>query len=129
MTDLSAGRRFLAICLVVVLGLNLGLSVIGGSSGSPATVYGRPVLVALGGLLVWQGRGWARLLLILLSMGVLLAGPIALGNGLSPLSTGGAVSWLASALCAVSLATLYAVPSVSAALAAAAPRTSPPTGA
>jgi hypothetical protein len=129
MTDHTAGRRLLTLSLVVILALNVALSVIGGSSSSPATQYGRPALVALGCLLVWQGRGWARLLLVFLSMGVLFAGPIALGKGLSPLSRAGAVGWLVSLLSAAALASLYLVPSVRAAVASAAPAASSSAGA
>jgi hypothetical protein len=119
MTDPAGGRRLMALSLAVILALNVGLSLLGGSSSSPASQYGRPVLVALSCLLIWQGRAWARLLLALLSMGVLFAGPITLGSGLSPLSRAGAAGWLASVLCAAALALLYLAPSVRATFAAA----------
>jgi hypothetical protein len=47
-------------------------------------------------------------LLVLLGLGVLLAGPIALGNNLPPWTVAGAPFWLASILYAASLFILFA---------------------
>jgi hypothetical protein len=44
---------------------------------------------------------------VLLGLGILLAGPIALGNNLPPWTVGGALFWLASILYAVSLFILF----------------------
>jgi hypothetical protein len=129
MPSSTDGRRLMAMSLAVILVLNVTLSVIGGSSGAPVTRYGLPALVALACILVWQGRGWARLLLVLLSIGVLLAGPIMVGNGVSPLSVAGALGWLASILCAVALGMLYLSPSIRATLTAVAPGAAPSSGA
>jgi hypothetical protein len=129
MPDHVLGRRLLALSLGVVLLLNLALALLPGTTASPAVQYGRPLIVALGCVLVWQGRSWARLLLILMSMGVLFAGPIALGNGLPLASLAGGISWLASLLCALALGMLYLSPSIRAVINAPAAKASVPAGA
>ena len=129
MPDHVLGRRLLALSLGVVLLLNVALALLPGTAASPAVQYGRPLIVALGCVLVWQGRSWARLLLILMSMGVLFAGPIALGNGLPLVSLAGGMAWLASLLCAVALGMLYLSPSIRAAIQVLAAKGSVPAGA
>lgn len=107
MADVSKGRTIVLTCFFFILALTIGLAVVGGGGSSPAVVYGRPVLVALSCLLVWQGRLWARLLLVLLGFGVILAGPIAMGNGIGPFSTAGLVAWASSALYIACILVLY----------------------
>jgi hypothetical protein len=127
--DQVLGRRLLLLSLGLIVLLNVALSLLPGDSASPAVQYGRPLIVALGSVLVWQGRSWARLLLILMSMGVLFAGPIALGNGLPLLSVAGAMAWVASVLCVVALGALYVSPSIRAVIHSAAGNPSVPAGA
>jgi hypothetical protein len=129
MSEPISGRRLMAASLAVILALNLGLSALAGTAANPAVRFGRPAVVALTCILVWQGRGWARLLLVLLSLGVVLAGPISLGNGLSPLSVGGVAAWLASVVCGAALGLLYFAPSIRAAFATARAGPSSPAGA
>ena len=107
MPDSQRGRRLVLASLLTIFALTVGLALLGGASSSPAVRYGRPLIVALSCLLVWQGRLWARWLLVLLGLGILLAGPIALGNNLPPWTVGGALFWLASILYAVSLVILF----------------------
>jgi hypothetical protein len=109
-SDLAKGRRVAAGSLVVLFVLNLALSLF--VAGAPVARFGRPVLVAAACVLVWQGRNWGKWLLALLSLGVLLAGPISVGNHLSPTSLGGLLMWLVSVLTAVSLGMLFLSPDV-----------------
>jgi hypothetical protein len=107
MPDPERGRRLVLASLLTILALTAGLALLAGASSAPAVRYGRPLIVALSCLLVWQRRLWARWLLVLLGLGILLAGPIALGNNLPPWTVGGALFWLASILYAVSLFILF----------------------
>jgi hypothetical protein len=128
-SDPSIGRRLVLASLVTILALSLALALLPGASASAAVRYGRPLAVGLACLLVWQGRSWARWLLVLLGLGIILAGPIAMGNGLSPWTSRGAVFWLASILYVASLAILFASRSARAFQMSAAQRGSrPPTG-
>ena len=110
MADPIAGRRLVLASLLTILALSLGLAFLGASTSTVAVRYGRPLAVALACVLVWQGRSWARWLLILLGLGILLAGPIAMGNGVSPLTLAGVGFWLASVLYAASLVILFVSP-------------------
>jgi hypothetical protein len=106
MSDSGRGRALVVSSLVTIVALTVGLSALGGSA-SPAARFGRPLIVVLACLLVWQRRLWARWLLLLLGLGILLAGPIAWGNNLPPWTVGGALFWAASLLYAGSLFILF----------------------
>jgi hypothetical protein len=106
MSSSGRGRALVIASLVTIVALTMGLSALGGSA-SPAARFGRPLIVVLACLLVWQRRLWARWLLVLLGLGVLLAGPIAWGNNLPPWTVGGALFWAASLLYAASLFILF----------------------
>jgi len=116
MSDTARGRQLVLISLVVIVALTIGLAALPASS-SAAVRFGRPLIVILAAALVFQGRGWARWLLVLLGLGILLAGPIAWGNNLPPWTMGGALFWLASILYAASLIILFASKDVRAYLA------------
>ena len=120
MADPIRGRLLVFASLLVILILSVGLAILARAGSSPAVLYGRPLIVALACLLVWQGRLWARWLLLLFGLGILLAGPIAVGNNLSPSTRGGALSWIASFLYAASLLVLFVAPDARAYLATAA---------
>jgi hypothetical protein len=105
LSDIARGRSFTVISLSVLLVLNAALSLF--AQAAPATRYGRPALAAAACLLIWQGRDWGKWLLALLSLGILLAGPISLGSHLSPVSLGGLLMWVVSAATAVSLWALF----------------------
>ena len=106
MSDSARGRVFVLASLLTITALTVGLSALGGSA-APAARFGRPLIIVLGCLLVWQRRLWARWLLVLLGLGILLAGPIAWGNNLPPWTVGGALFWAASLLYAGSLFILF----------------------
>jgi hypothetical protein len=106
MSDSARGRALVITSLVTIMVLTVGLSALGGSA-SPVARFGRPLIVVLASLLVWQRRLWARWLLVLLGLGILLAGPIAWGNNLPPWTVGGALFWAASLLYAGSLFILF----------------------
>src|SRR6266496_508188 len=95
MSSSARGRALVIASLVTIVALTVGLSALDGSA-SPTARFGRPLIVVLACVLVWQRRLWARWLLVLLGLGVLLAGPIAWGNNLPPWTVGGALLWAAS---------------------------------
>ena len=107
MPDPTRGRKLVLASLLIILALTVGLALITRSDAAPAVRYGRPLMVALSCLLVWRGRLWARWLLVLFGLGILLAGPIALGNNLPPWTVGGALFWLASILYTIGLFILF----------------------
>jgi hypothetical protein len=106
MSDSTRGRALVIASLVTIMALMVGLSALGGSA-SPAVRFGRPLIVVLACLLVWQRRLWARWLLVLPGLGILLAGPIAWGNNVPPWTRAGALFWAASLLYAGSLFLLF----------------------
>jgi len=117
MADSVKGRQLVVLSLCVIVVLTIALSVFAGGVSSPATTYGRPVVVGLGCILVWQGRLWARWLLVLLGLGVIFAGPLAMANGLPFSSSGGMLAWTASGLYLASLLALFFSPDAKAFLA------------
>lgn len=93
----ARGKRLLLVGLSTLFVLNLVLSLMD-QTGTPVTTFGRPLAVGLLCLLAWQGRRWAAILVIVLSLGVLFAGPLFLLNGVRATSVAGALSWLCSVL-------------------------------
>ena len=106
MADIRRGRLLVLGSLITVFALSTTVDLLGAGS-TPLVRYGRPLAMALSCLLVWQRRPWARALVVLLGLGVLLAGPIGMANGLRPSTVGGALFWLMSLLTAVSFFILF----------------------
>ena len=107
MAELSSrGRVLLAASLAAVVLIAAAFAVLG-SSQSAIAQFGRPLIILLAALLVWQGRGWARWLIVVPGIGFLLAGPLGAANGLPLLSLGGLLFWLTSVLYAGAIWVLF----------------------
>jgi hypothetical protein len=110
MSDASAGRRLVLQCLAIIVAITIALSWFAGTPSSAVTTYGRPVAAVLAGLLVWQGRLWARWLLVWLGLGPVLAGPIAMAKGIPFSSPYGLLFWGTSVLYLACLLALFFAP-------------------
>src|SRR5690242_13762979 len=98
MPDSSRGRKLILTSLVVLFALTTALGFLGGEG--LVMRYGRPIAMALACVLVLQRRVWALAVVAFLSLGVLLAGPIAAANGVGPGTVIGVVFWLVSLMSA-----------------------------
>jgi hypothetical protein len=97
MPDSARGRALLVASLVAAVLVHIGF----GSLGRNPTwleQFGRPLIVILASLLVWQGRLWARWIVLLAGLGALFAGPLAVANGLPILSIYSLVFWAVTAV-------------------------------
>lgn len=96
-TSIVRGRALLIASLAAAVLLHAVLGEIG---PNPRWVeqFGRPLVVLLAGVLVWQGRRWARWVILLVGLGALLAGPLGMMNGTSLFSPAGLFLWSVSAV-------------------------------
>ena len=98
-----AGLYFSLLALVVAT-TALSFSV---ANAGPLVRYGRPVLVVFAAVLVVMGHQWARWLLLFLSLGALLAGPLGAANGITPWYMAGLLLWTTSLVCLFALIAVF----------------------
>jgi hypothetical protein len=94
------------VSLLILVAATTALSLSAADAG-PLMRVGRPILVILVAVLFSLGRRWARWLLLMLSIGAILAGPLSVANGIAPWYLAGFLSWTMSLICLLAMIAIF----------------------